>query len=152
MHTPSHHRLSRNVRGLIVAALLFASACGANLAPVLNVSHAPVVGVPPGADPTAYVHEAIRRAVASRGWTIAAEAPGVVTATIAKDEVKATVDVLYTATDFSIVYRDSSPALKFDGTRIHKRYNHWVDRLRASITAELTKPTIGAPGVAPSPE
>lgn len=136
--------------GLVVAAVLWASACGANLSPVLNVSHAPVAGVPGGVDPTAYVHDAIRRAVLSRGWTVAAEAPGVVTATIMKDGLSATVDIPYTATDFSIVYRDSA-GLSYDGTRVHKRYNHWVDRLRASISAELSKPTTPTAGAPPPP-
>jgi hypothetical protein len=149
MRKASARRLPSVLGALVVAAALGASACGANLAPVLNVNHVTVVGVPPGADATAYVHDAIRRAVTSRGWTVAGEAPGVVTATIAKEDVTATVDIPYTATDFSIVYRDSSPALKYDGTRIHKRYNHWVDRLRASITAELAKPT--PPGAPPPP-
>lgn len=135
---------------LVVAGTLWASACGFNTAPVLNVSHVPVAGVPAGVDPTAYVHDAILRAVRSRGWTVAGEAPGVVTATVAKEGISATVDIPFTATDFSIVYRDST-GLKYDGTTVHKRYNHWVDRLRASIAAELSKPSTAAPGTPPPP-
>jgi hypothetical protein len=151
MRTPSTHRPLAILGGLVVAAALWTSACGANLAPVLNINHAPVAGVPAGADPTAYVHDAIRRAVLSRGWTVAGEAPGVVTANIQKEGISATVDIPYTATDFSIVYRESS-GLSYDGTRVHKRYNHWVDRLRASISAELTKPSNPVAPGAPPPQ
>ena len=117
-----------------------AMGCGANLAPVLNINHAPVVGTPPGVDATAYVHDAIVRAVNSRGWQVAQEAPGVVTATIRKDRFYAAVDIPFTATDYSIIYKDSGPDFRYDGQRIHKHYNHWVDRLRASINAELLGP------------
>jgi hypothetical protein len=138
------------LRIVLLGAALGVAGCGANLSPVLNVSHAPVVGVPPGTDPAVFVHESIIRAIANKGWTVASDAPGVVTASIQKDELKATVDVTYTATDYSIMYKSSSPSLKFDGTRIHKRYNFWVDRLRAQINAELQKPRAVTPPATPS--
>jgi hypothetical protein len=150
MRISSSHRSRAILGGLIVAAALWVPACGANMAPVLNVNHAPVAGAPAGADPAASVRDAIHRAILSRGWTVAGETPGVLTATIQKDGISATVDIPYTATDYSIVYRDSA-GLKYDGNRIHKRYNHWVDRLQASITAELTKPSTPAAAGAPAP-
>ena len=126
-------------RAFVLGAALFGAACGANLAPVLNVNHAPLAGTPAGTDPSAHAHDAILRAVRSRGWTVAADAPGVVTASIEKGDLKATVDIPYTATDYSVIHKASSPALKFDGTRIHKHYNLWVDRLRTSINEELSR-------------
>ena len=129
------------IRFLVLGAALSAAAgCGANMAPILNINHAPVVGTPPGVDGTAYVHDAIVRAVTSRGWSVAQDAPGMVVATIRKETLFATVEIPYTATDFSIIHRESAPEFKYDGQRIHKHYNHWVDRLRASITAELQGP------------
>jgi hypothetical protein len=110
--------------------------CAANLSPVLNPSHVPIVGVPGGGRA---VHDAIIRAVADKGWTLAGDAPGVVRASIQKDTFMATVAIAYTGSEYSITY-ESSSNLKFDGTRIHKRYNLWVDRLRAQINAELQKP------------
>lgn len=113
------------------------------MAPILSVNHAPVVGTPPGVDQVAYVHDAIIRAVTGRGWAVTQDAPGMVVATIRKEKLFATVEIPYTANDFSIIHRESAPEFKYDGQRIHKHYNHWVDRLRASITAELLGP--GAP-------
>jgi hypothetical protein len=137
---------SLKFRAFVLGAALFGAACGANLAPVLNVEHAPLAGTPAGTEPSAHAHEAILRAVRSRGWTVAADAPGVVTASIEKGALAATVDIPYTASDYSIIHKSSSPALKFDGTRIHKHYNLWVDRLRASINEELSRaPSVPAP-------
>ncbi|HVR61572.1 MAG TPA: hypothetical protein VMU50_06715 [Polyangia bacterium] len=127
-------------RFLVLGAALSAAGCGANLAPVLTINHAPVVGTPAGVDQTAYVHDAIVRAVASRGWVVAQDVPGMVVATIHREALFVTVEIPYTATDYSIIHRESSPEFKFDGQRVHKHYNHWVDRLRASITAELLGP------------
>jgi hypothetical protein len=138
-----------SLRLVILGAAISAAGCGANLAPILNINHAPVAGTPPGADATAYVHEAIVRGVQSRGWVVAQDAPGVVVATIHKDKYFATVDIPYTAADYSIIHRESAPDFKFDGQRIHKHYNHWVDRLKASIDAALIGPGApGAPGAA----
>jgi hypothetical protein len=139
---------SSRVPALILLTALFAAACGANLSPVLNLNHVPVGGTPPGVEPTTYVHDAILRGIRARGWTVAKEAPGVISASIQKDAYSATVDIPYTATDYSIVHRESSPGLKFDGTRIHKRYNVWIDRLRASINQEISGPTPHAPAPA----
>jgi hypothetical protein len=125
-------------------ALLFAAGatgCGANLSPVLNPSHVPIVGVPGG---DRAVHDAIVRAVADKGWTLAGDTPGVVKASIQKDSFMATVAIAYTAGEYSIAHERSSDNLKFDGTHIHKRYNLWIDRLRAQIkksSAPATPPS-----------
>lgn len=133
------------LRIVLLGAALAAAGCGANLAPVLNVTHNPVVGTPPGVDGTAYAHEAIVRAVNKRGWAVEQDVPGMVVATIRRDQLFATVEIPYTATDFSIVHKASAPGFKFDGQRIHKHYNTWVENLRASIAAELIGPG-AAPG------
>jgi hypothetical protein len=120
----------------LLGAVAGVSGCGANLSPVLNPSHVPIAGVPGGGRA---VHDAILRAVADKGWTLAGDAPGVVRASIQKDTFMATVAIAYTGTEYSITY-ESSSNLKFDGKRIHKRYNVWIDRLRAQINVELQKP------------
>lgn len=130
--------------GLALLAAAGATGCAANLSPVLNPSHVPIVGVPGG---DRAVHDAILRAVADKGWTLAGDAPGVVKASIQKDTFMATVAIAYTGSEYSITYADSSN-LKYDGTRIHKRYNLWVGNLRAQINAELQKPR--APATSPS--
>jgi hypothetical protein len=125
----------------VVAVLALLVGCGANMAPLLNVANTPITGAPPGVDPTPFVRQSILRAIAARGWTVDEERPGVITTTVRKGDLFATVDVAYTGQAFSITRRDSAPGFKFDGENIHKRYNHWIDRLRASITQELGRTT-----------
>jgi hypothetical protein len=126
--------------GITLLAAAGLGGCGANLSPVLNPSHVPVVGAPGDRA----VHDAILRAVADKGWTLASDAPGVVKASIQKDTFMATVAIEYTGTEYSITYADSSN-LKYDGTHIHKRYNLWVANLRSQINVELQKPRAAAP-------
>jgi hypothetical protein len=131
--------------GLCALALALV-ACGANMAPLLNVANTPIAGAPPGVDPTPFVRQSILRAIASRGWTVDEERPGIITTTVRKNDLFAQVDVAYTGQAFSITRRDSAPGFKFDGENIHKRYNLWIDRLRASIVQELNRTT---PATAP---
>jgi len=132
---------------VVATALLSLAGCGANMAPVLNIANTPVTGAPPGGDPTPFVRQAILRGIASRGWTVDEEKPGLITTTVRKNELFAQVDVTYTPQAFSITYRNSAPGMKFDGERIHKRYNLWIDRLRASIVSELNRTATAGPAV-----
>jgi hypothetical protein len=132
--------MTLSFRLLLLGATLTVVGCGANLAPVLTPTHVPVVAPPPGVDGTARVHTAILRALASRGWIVAQDAPGLVTARIDRDGYFAVVDIPYTAADYSITHKDSAPAFKFDGQRVHKHYNHWINNLVSTINAELLKP------------
>jgi hypothetical protein len=122
---------------LVLTALM--SGCGANLAPVLDVRNAPVVTAQGVAPTRPLVRDAIVRALASRTWQIAEERPDALVASVSAGGHGATVLVQYDERSFSITRVDSSPGLKYDGSYIHRRYNHWVDRLRASIEQELSQ-------------
>jgi hypothetical protein len=132
---------------LLLTALV--SGCGANLAPVLDVRNAPVVTAQGVAPSRPLVRDAIVRALASRTWQIAEERPDALVASVSAGGHDATVLVQYDERSFSITRVDSSPGLKYDGSYIHRRYNHWVDRLRASIEQELSQ-TTAAPAPAPA--
>ncbi|HEX3696875.1 MAG TPA: hypothetical protein VH374_15960 [Polyangia bacterium] len=132
--------MTLTLRLLALGATLIVVGCGANMSPVLAPAHVPVVAPPPGVDGTARVHEAIVRALVSRGWQVVQDAPGVVTARVEREKYFAVVDIPYTAAEYSIIHKESAPAFKFDGQHIHKHYNTWVSRLEAAINAELIKP------------
>src|SRR3954470_13853402 len=68
MRTTSEWRWRQTVRVFVIGAALFGAGCGANLAPVLNLNHVPLAGTPAGVEPSTYAHEAILRAIRSRGW------------------------------------------------------------------------------------
>jgi hypothetical protein len=128
-------------------------ACGASLAPVLQVDNAPVAAAPGVAVNRPFVRDAILRALASRTWSVVEERPDGIVARVSSGGHTASVLVRYDERSFSISYVDSSPGLKYDGSHIHRRYNHWVDRLRASISQELNQssPVAAAPAAAPAP-
>ncbi len=112
--------------------------CGANLAPVLQVQNAPVAP-PAGVTATrVLVHDAIVRALVSRTWVVVEERADGIVAKVSSGGHDASVLVKYDEHTYSISYVSSSPGLKYDGTNIHRRYNHWIDRLRASIDQELS--------------
>jgi hypothetical protein len=130
-------------------------ACGANLSPVLNVEHAPIIAPAGGPQALPVVHDAIIRALIARTWVVDADEPQSITASVSRSGHSATVRIVYGTNSYSIQHAGSSPGLKFDGVMIHKRYNHWVDRLRASIDQELQAvpgpPPAGQPVAAPAP-
>jgi hypothetical protein len=148
------------MRSLLLAVVLFASVgCGFNTAPVLDITNAPVV-VAHGSTPSdAVVRDAIMRALVERKWTIVKEEGASILATVTSGGHSATAGITYNATSYSIRYVDSSEGLKYDGVEIHRRYNHWVDRLRVSINEQLANapaapaaPTAGGEVVAPPAE
>ena len=126
---------------VLVSFALITAGCGANLAPVLEVRSEPVT-LPSGTAPTApAVRDAIVRALAHRGWTVVSEQGPAITARVQAMGHWAIARIDYTGSAYSITRVDSSPGLKFDGERIHRHYNHWIDRLRASIAEELAIPS-----------
>jgi hypothetical protein len=147
--------LSRVHRALFVPLLCctinLSMACGANLAPVLQVDNAPVATAPGVAVSHPFVRDAILRALASRTWSVVEERPDGIVAKVSSGGHTASVLVRYDERSFSIGYVDSSPSLKYDGSHIHRRYNHWVDRLRASISQELNQASPAAAPVAAAP-
>lgn len=148
---------------LFAALVVLASGCGAMMAPVLDIQNAPVT-TPAGVTPSiGRTREVILRGLADRGWTIDREEGQTIIASVTAGGHQATVGIDYSADTYSIQYVASSPGLRYDGLEIHKRYNHWVDRLRASINKELARshgqapaapaptPTEPAPAPAPAP-
>ncbi|MET0386148.1 MAG: hypothetical protein ABW321_09335 [Polyangiales bacterium] len=138
--------------GLWLACVLLA-ACGGGLVPVLNVQNAPVVL--PSSEPASpsAVRAAIVRALAQREWRIDREGPDGFIATVTSRGQSATVHIQYDDHAYSIAYVDSSPGMKFNGQRIHRRYNDWIARLSRTIRANLLDPNAGATLVAePGPD
>ncbi len=134
---------------MLLLAALALGGCGANMAPVMNVSNAPVAtgtGAPPS---ISQVRGAIVLALAARAWTIQAENGTRISAAVSAGGHSASVNIDYTATTYSISYLSSSPGLLYDGKEIHRRYNHWVERLRHAIGAELAKLDAGPVEAAP---
>jgi hypothetical protein len=139
------------LRGLVLLSALGAlSACGANLAPVMDVKNAPVV-LPAGMPPSpALTRDAILRAIVAKHWTIDGENGQTIVTSVTSGGHSATVRIDYDAAYYSITYLKSSAGLKYDGQNIHRRYNHWVDRLREAINRSIAQ-TGMVPAAVPPP-
>jgi hypothetical protein len=132
---------------------LACGACGGELAPVLNIESTPIVSdlnVPPS---SAFVHDAVVRALVSREWQIDRDRPEGITATAERDSNRATILITYSDRTFSIHRVSSSLSLEFDGSSIDRRYNQWIDGLRVAILAQLgvTEAPPSAPPPPPEP-
>lgn len=104
-------------------------------APIQDVKDAVVLS--PAGKPltTEQVRDSIIRAGAALGWKIRETAPGVLAGTLVLREHTAQVEIPYTATSFSILYR-SSINLNEGGGEIHKNYNSWVQNLAKGVNAQ----------------
>jgi hypothetical protein len=86
------------------------------------------------------VYKAIKNAGHQRGWRVSKIKPGLAKAYInVRGKHEATVEIPYSAKEFSINYLSSSH-LKYNAEdkTIHKNYNSWVKNLYNSIQNELS--------------
>ena len=120
--------------GLILC--LGASTASFGLQPIQNVDDAPIVSPNPVSN--AQVKTAIANAGTSLGWQMAEIRPGMIQGTLNLRKHTAIVDIPYSATKYSIVYKSSINLDEKDG-EIHKNYNGWVQNLSKKIGTELAR-------------
>lgn len=121
---------------VVVASVVALSLVSCRVAPIYNVSNAPITA--PKADISlSDVEKAIMRAGASLGWQMRPTSPGLIVGTLVLRTHTAVVDIKYDTTSYSITYKDSKN-LQYDGTNIHSNYNGWIQRLDNSIKAQLS--------------
>lgn len=142
------------IRAILFAAVVaLLSACGAQ--PILSFRGAAIPASARGEYPSAAaVHDAMLRALAMRGWVLDEDrlATSQIYASVSAGGHGAQVLISYYPTHYSIEHSASTPGLRFDGTHIHKRYNHWISALNEAIQSELGRlPPASAQPVAPAP-
>ncbi len=122
------------MRKLLMAIALAAGlgACVTMIMPMERLENVPVSH----RDGEAGVGAAIDRALASRGWVVTDRRAGETDATLIGSEYRANIAVRYNASSYSVIYRDSE-GLDYDGQKIHRHYNNWLNNLRISIEREL---------------
>ncbi len=116
--------------GAVAAAVTLAGCT----TPPHNVSDGKI----PRTMPVAQIRAAIVSAGVALGWQMADVRPGLLHATFKQRDHAAVVNVSYTATAYSIVYKNSTTLGEKDG-QIHKNYNDWIQNLDARIQAELSR-------------
>ncbi len=126
-------RLAKLVRFARIAglALLMLPLFGC-AAKIRNVAQHPLLV---DADPTlAEAEQKIRAGAANRGWTVEAEAPGVLVAKIQVRVHTAVVAIKHDATHFDVEYRTSENLNDNGKGFIHHNYNNWVEHLVLDIS------------------
>ncbi|MBA1149004.1 hypothetical protein H0Z60_18290 [Ectothiorhodospiraceae bacterium WFHF3C12] len=128
-------RHSNTIKILGLALLvLFLAACKTQ--PVYNVDGAPVTTASEGQPTMEQVKQAIVRAGTSLGWRMEPARDGLIVATLVSRGHMAKVDINYTTSSYSINYKDSRD-LDYDGEKIHKGYNRWIQNLDQRIRSRL---------------
>ena len=127
---------ARSVAKLALAVCLAASLASWGAQPIQNVNDAPIVGTNPVQ--LAQVKSAIMNAGTSLGWQMAELRPGLIEGTLNLRKHTAVVDISYSATKYSIVYKSSINLDEKDG-QIHRNYNGWVQNLSKRIGTEVAR-------------
>ncbi|HEX6633839.1 MAG TPA: hypothetical protein VF038_07705 [Usitatibacter sp.] len=119
-----------------IAAAILVGACTAQ--PIYNVNDEPVT-TPSGKHLTAsQVRSAIVTAGSSLGWVIKDAGPGRLLGTLHLRTHTAVVEIPYSASRYSIVYKSSENLDEADG-KIHRNYNGWVQNLDRAIRTEIAR-------------
>jgi hypothetical protein len=122
---------------VLLAGLSLAIATGCRTStPIYNVQDATVVTNSDKPATASDVKKAILRAGTTLGWNMKEEKPGHIIGTLHLRSHMAQIDIKYSASSYSITYRDSQN-LNYDGTNIHGNYNGWVQRLQQNIQSQM---------------
>jgi hypothetical protein len=109
---------------------------GCKTTPIYNIIDHPINYEHSKALTLKQISQAIFKAGLKHGWTMVEKTPNKITATHIKQQFRATVDIIFDQTHYSIDY-DYSKNLGYDGTNINRRYNSWVVRLSDEIRRNL---------------
>ena len=124
---------------LVLTALVFAFASPGHAArsvPIQSYGNANLSTY--GVFTAAQVGNAIISAGASIGWQMNKVSPELITATVMERGHSVTVDIQYSAKEYTIKYRDSVN-MRAEGGKIHSSYNRWVERLQRNIDAQILR-------------
>ena len=117
-----------------LVAMLLGLLVGCHSAPIKDVIKAPISA---GATESE-VKKAIVEAGTSLGWSMKVKYPGFIVGTLSLRSHMAEVEIPYSRSSYSILYKSSSN-LDYDPTNrsIHSNYNGWVENLDSAIRSRL---------------
>lgn len=122
---------------LVLIGLLALALVGCRSNPVYNVEDTPISTSTSGYS-LRDVRDAIQQAGVSLGWQMQDVKPGLIVGTLYLRDHMAQVEIPYSRSSYSILYKDSQN-LNYDGANIHSNYNGWVQRLNGAINAQLSR-------------
>ena len=117
----------------IIVISIFITGCTSK--PIHNIEneHVPTIYKQPSIKD---VEKSIINAAIRRGWSPHIIKPGLIEASISVRTHKATVEIPFTESEYSINYK-SSENLNYSDGNIHRNYNNWVIKLSRTIQEEL---------------
>lgn len=124
---------------LLALLLLGITACTSK--PVVNIENSAPPAAVKGQDD---MRRAVLTALQRRQWTVERADQGQILASITRRSHQARITIPYTASTYSIRYRDSHNLGYRDG-KIHRNYNKWIQNLDRSIQQELSSPSLYMP-------
>jgi hypothetical protein len=128
------------ILGLAAVLLPMPAAHAARTAPMMTLENVVATSVDGKPLTTEQVRKAIIAGAASKQWISSIQAPNTVRATHTRGRHTAVVDIVYTASSYSIRYVSSvelNHTEENGQTLIHPTYNNWVNNLRVAIDAAL---------------
>lgn len=129
---------------ILLSAIMIMSLCLATgcmrQATLQNPTNIPVVGATGKSLSEAQVKQAILAGAKEKGWVARELTPGVISASLAIRSHLAEVEIPYSSTSYSIIYKNSSN-LDYEAKdqTIHNQYNNWVNYLRQAIDGQMAE-------------
>ena len=110
---------------------------------MVEIVDAPVVWVGDTPHDAAVVQRAIFSALIAKGWKGQQIQPGLIHATLTRDDWTAEIDIPYSESAYSLKYSNSIK-LDYDAQKhvIHRNFNKWLVNLRELIDAETGRPDV----------
>jgi hypothetical protein len=128
----------KNICSVIAISIILTTFFGCTIKPIMKIDNYPVSSQSDGSPQSQEaVMSAILRACSQRGWTARLVNSGLIEANILVRTHQAWVEIPFTASNYSIVYKNSSNLDYKKGDKIHRNYNRWVGNLANSIQREL---------------
>lgn len=130
--------MKRTARSVLLAGLVLIVLAGCRSGAILDIRDA---GIPATVGQTMTMDDIAKGILAAgskHGWTMAIQTQGHIVGTLILRKHTAIVDVFYSTTSYSILYKDSTN-LKYDPATktIHANYSSWVRNLHTAIQQEL---------------
>lgn len=123
----------------MIMSLMLAAGCMRQAA-LQNPTNLPVINAYGQNLKEDQVRQAIIAGARDKGWVARELRPGVISASLSNRSHYAEVEIPYSGSSYSIIYK-SSTNLKYrpSDQTIHNQYNNWVNYLRQAIDGHLAE-------------
>lgn len=130
--------MNLHVKSILLAGLALLILVGCRTNPIIDIKDAAVPAAVGQKLTMDEVAKGIVAAGAKHGWAMKIESPGHIVGTLLIRGHMAAVDIPYTVSSYSIIYKDSSN-LKYNANdkTIHANYSSWVRNLHVAIQREF---------------